>query len=450
MNFINSLPFSSFADRYLSSQTNSILKSRKKLSGREIDSAVEQLALATIKMTAHVFLASITAVFFSVTYDPNRSIGEPLLGVIFLHAIFYFLEKELPKHFSPALCLLYRKTIYKEIFWNEFQKIMKSSEKEYYKPSMVVIASKADHNGAFLLFKSLDVFKECSRFYKMELIRVEEEAAKIPELKKEYDAVLILAHGDQNEIAFSSKCLITSSDSALLCKLASRVRAHGKIILLSCLTGLGLNNIANNISLYSKKTVKVYSPNSSLHINPDTIRITYNKVFFQDPLGYNITTVSQGGDSQPKELRSHIRYLLDGIARELSHIFRLLKENTEKPIEYENRAKELMDLLQEKQDSALSKIEKLKLLMIENPELTDLKQKQKIFIKKTLSVLVINKKNIPEIIQNLEKSLEQLGNSIHFLKDLFNSLNRNLESRPTLLERITSQYIALRKHLQEN
>lgn len=120
------------------------------------------------------------------------------------------------------------------------------------KPTALFIHTKNDHNGAFTCMHSTaDVYRTCAKEFSIDRIRGFSYEEKMKVQGKKYDIIVILAHGHPASISMDGEGFffgLHKHSSKSLNFLANRLKEGGKIILDSCSTAAGDENIAKCIS----------------------------------------------------------------------------------------------------------------------------------------------------------------------------------------------------------
>ncbi len=127
-----------------------------------------------------------------------------------------------------------------------------SGSRDSTKPSALFIHTKNDHNGVFNCTHSIpNTYQKFALHFSIDRIRGFSYEERIKSQGKTYDTIAILAHGHPLSISMDGEGVFFSFHEYSAKKLnflASRLKEGGRIILDSCSTAQGENNIAQRIS----------------------------------------------------------------------------------------------------------------------------------------------------------------------------------------------------------
>lgn len=132
--------------------------------------------------------------------------------------------------------------------------------------SALMIHTTQDHNGAFSSTHTVSrVFRDCAKRHSIDRIRGMTYQERLKVQGKKYDVIAIMAHGQSKVINMDGEFFgFTGSSLKKIGFLSCRLKEGGKIILCSCSTGEGDNNVAKAIS-EGIPHATVYAPSKDVY-----------------------------------------------------------------------------------------------------------------------------------------------------------------------------------------
>ena len=132
--------------------------------------------------------------------------------------------------------------------------------------SALMIHTTQDHNGAFSSTHTVSrVFRDCAKRHSIDRIRGMTYEERLKVQGKKYDVIAIMAHGQSKVINMDGEFFgFTGSSLKKIGFLSCRLKEGGKIILCSCSTGNGDENVAKAISAAIPHAT-VYAPSKDVY-----------------------------------------------------------------------------------------------------------------------------------------------------------------------------------------
>ncbi len=132
--------------------------------------------------------------------------------------------------------------------------------------SALMIHTTQDHNGAFSSTHAVSrVFRDCAKRHSIDRIRGMTYQERLKVQGKKYDVIAIMAHGQSKVINMDGEFFgFTGSSLKKIGFLSCRLKEGGKIILCSCSTGQGDDNVAKAIS-EGIPHATVYAPSKDVY-----------------------------------------------------------------------------------------------------------------------------------------------------------------------------------------